>query len=75
MVGLIILTIYLLGIPITFYLIDGHTDFEKDEEETAHDAHERLFSVIISLCISICWPIFWGFCFVIALLSGLFRGF
>lgn len=73
MVGWIILAIYIMGVPLSFWLHDGLADFEHVEDETPHEKMDRCLAIVISVFMALCWPIFWALYIVIFLMTLAFR--
>lgn len=76
--GLIILAIYLIGIPLTFWLMGGFEELKSDDEETGsryHEAGDRMLSISIIFMVGIIWPVFWAFCLVLSAITKIFGKF
>lgn len=71
MVSIILITLYILGIPLTFWLMGGHTDFEPCEEETVAEKHDRYLSIMITFTMTLIWPFFWALVILVFIVNHL----
>jgi hypothetical protein len=80
-VGLILFIIYLVGIPFTFWALDGFEDLKPDppieEDEDIYSRREhvdsdRYLAICITFILSLGWPLFWMFSIGLAIISKFF---